>query len=508
MGLFDLFRKKEHRSIENPSVPLRAADIVSFSANLSNDAGVDVTHDTAMKVATYNACVRRISFDLGLLPFHVYRKTDQGRERATAHPNYGLLHDTPNEYMTSQVFRECVSAHILRYGNGYAYIEKQGERATGLYPLLPTRTRAIREKGAIYYVTILANGKAETLTADQVLHFPGLSFDGLRGRSVLEEAADVMGVAIAADQFAAKFFANGAQLRGYLTYPGKLSPDAKQNLKDSFAQYQGVSNAHGTPLFENGLELKEVGVPPEQAQFLETRVHAGRDVAKLFLMPPHKVGDLERATFSNIEHQAIEYVQSTLMRWIKGFENEVNRKLFWETEKGEYYAEMSVDGLLRGDQKTRYENYMKGIQGGWLSVNHIKQLENMNTIEGGDVHLSPLNMVDASKREEEDKRKLDPIFQDAIRRLLTKERNAIRRALKKEENSFALWANEFYQNHRNLVKQTFLPIVEAMGETTEYLEMLVDAHIRESKESIEGITDVAELRWHTRTQKRLDDYGN
>ena len=314
------------------------------------------------------------------------------------HPLYFLLHDEPNPEMTSFVFRETLMTHLLLWGNAYAQIIRNGKgEVVSLYPLMPDRMTVNRDtKGQLYYEYQVSNDDAPTvkgstviLKPSDVLHIPGLGFDGLVGYSPIAMAKNAIGMAIACEEYGAKFFANGANPSGVLEHPGTLKDPAK--VRDSWnAAFGGSSNSHKVAVLEEGLKYTPISISPNEAQFLETRKFQIDEIARIFRVPPHMVGDLEKSSFSNIEQQSLEFVKYTLDPWVSRWEQNMMRSLFSADEKATYFIKFNVDGLLRGDYQSRMNGYAIGRQNGWMSANDIRELENLDRIPtelGGDLYL-------------------------------------------------------------------------------------------------------------------------
>jgi len=363
-------------------------------------SGKQVNERTALQTTAVYACVRILAEAVASLPLHLYKYTaDGGKERVADHPLYYLLHDEPNNEMTSFVFRETLMAHLLIYGNGYAQIIRDGRnRVLALYPLLPNKMEVSRSaKGELIYTYNRENldGGKLTLRKDEVLHIPGLGFDGLVGYSPIAMAKNAVGMAIATEEYGAAFFANGANPGGVLQHPGIIKDI--QRVKDSWnTAYQGSGKAHKVAVLEEGMEFKAIGIPPEQAQFLQTRKFQINEIARIFRVPPHMVGDLEKSSFSNIEQQSLEFVKYSLDPWVVRWEQAIQQSLILPSEKGSLFVKFNVDGLLRGDYKSRMEGYSTARQNGWMSANDIRALEDMNRIpeeSGGDLFLVNGNML-------------------------------------------------------------------------------------------------------------------
>lgn len=363
-------------------------------------SGKPVNEKTAMQTTAVYACVRILAEAVASLPLHVYEYQDDGGKKLVHdHPLYYLLHDEPNPEMTSFVFRETLMSHLLIWGNAYAQIIRDGAgRVLGLYPLLPDKMDVQRDdKGNIYYVYSRNSDENPMfkeygnirLKAEDVLHIPGLGFDGLIGYSPIAMAKNAVGMTLACEEYGASFFANGANPGGVLEHPGVLKDPSK--VRESWnSVYRGVSNAHKIAVLEEGMKYQQIGIPPEEAQFLETRKFQVNEIARLYRIPPHMVGDLDKSSFSNIEQQSLEFVKYTLDPWVIRWEQSLQRSLLLPGEKGKYFIKLNVDGLLRGDYQSRMNGYAVGRQNGWFSANDIREMENMNPIpdeEGGNLYL-------------------------------------------------------------------------------------------------------------------------
>lgn len=368
-------------------------------------SGKRVNERSAMQMTAVYSCVRILSEAVAGLPLHLYKYTDNGgKEKAVDHPLYFLLHDEPNPEMTSFVFRETLMTHLLLWGNAYAQIIRNGKgEILALYPLMPDRMTVDRDdKGRLYYEYQVSNEDAPTmkgstvrLQPSDVLHIPGLGFDGLVGYSPIAMAKNAIGMAIACEEYGAKFFANGAQPSGVLEHPGTIKDPSR--VRESWTQtFGGSQNANKVAVLEEGMKYTPISISPEQAQFLETRKFQINEIARIFRVPPHMVGDLEKSSFSNIEQQSLEFVKYTLDPWVSRWEQGMVRSLLAAEEKKGYFIKFNVDGLLRGDYQSRMNGYAIGRQNGWMSANDIRELENLDRIPeelGGDLYLINGNMT-------------------------------------------------------------------------------------------------------------------
>ena len=362
-------------------------------------SGKQVTERSAMQMTAVYSCVRILSEAVAGLPLHLYRyKEGGGKEKAIDLPLYRLMHDEPNPEMSSFVFRETLMTHLLLWGNAYAQIIRNGKgEVIALYPLMPNKMRVERdENGSLYYEYIHSSDEADTmknttvrLTPYNVLHIPGLGFDGLVGYSPIAMAKNAIGMAIACEEYGAKFFANGAAPSGVLEHPGVIKDP--QKVREAWqSQFGGSQNANKIAVLEEGMKYTPISISPEQAQFLETRKFQINEIARIFRVPPHMVGDLEKSSFSNIEQQSLEFVKYTLDPWVMRWEQSLSRALFTEEEKKTLFFKFNVEGLLRGDYQSRMNGYATARQNGWMSANDIRELENMDKIpaeQGGDLYL-------------------------------------------------------------------------------------------------------------------------
>ena len=363
-------------------------------------SGEQVDEKSAMQIATVYACVRLLAESVAQLPLHLYRYTDSGsgKEMAADHPVYSIIHRQPNPEMTSFTWRETMMVHLLLWGNSYSQIIRDGKNGIlSIYPLLPENVEVDRdEHGDIYYIyhayTDEAPGEKNKdiiFRREEVLHVPGLGFNGLVGFSPIAMMKNALGSTLAVEKYGSAFFKNGAQPSGVLEHPGVLKNPEKirQNWTDV---YGGANNAHKVCVLEEGMSYKAISLPPEDSQFLSTRQFGVEEICRIFRVPPHMVQDLQRATFNNIEHMAIEFVMHTLMPWLIRIEQAIIKDVLVDEEKDQLFPKFNVDGLMRGDYKSRMEGYAVAITNGIMSVNDVRKLENLDPLdddEGGNLHL-------------------------------------------------------------------------------------------------------------------------
>lgn len=405
MGLINkLFKSRDHPKIDNRTV----GSSYSFYMGGSS-AGKNVNERSAMQMTAVYSCVRILAEAVAGLPLHLYRyKEDGGKERAIDNNLYHLLHDEPNKEMSSFIFRETLMTHLLLWGNAYAQIIRNGKgEVVALYPLMPNKMQVDRDNnGELYYIYTRSPDEAKTmegvtvyLRPRDVLHIPGLGFDGLVGYSPIAMAKNAIGLAIATEEYGAKFFANGAAPSGVLEHPGTIKDPSRlrENWNSTFG---GSANSGKVAVLEEGMKYTPISISPEQAQFLETRKFQIDEIARIFRVPPHMVGDLEKSSFSNIEQQSLEFVKYTLDPWVIRWEQSLSRSLLNEDEKRKYFFKFNLEGLLRGDYESRMSGYATARQNGWMSANDIRELENLDKIpaeDGGDLYLINGNMLPLNK---------------------------------------------------------------------------------------------------------------
>lgn len=480
-------------------------DLESLFSGAKTNAGVIVTPDNAMQSAAVFACVRILAESIAALSLILYeRQADGGKQRATGHPLYSLLHDLPNPEITSYELRETLIGHVALRGNAYAEIVRNnGGRVIEIWPLRPDRMTVQRINGRLWYgYTVTPGRPEEMISEDKIWHIRGLSFNGLVGYSVIAYARQAVGLAVAAEEFGARLFQNNTRPAGVITHPDELSQAAQDRLTKNWeATYGSLANAHKTAILEEGMDYKTIGIPPNDAQFLETRKFQIQEIARVFRIPPHMLADLDRATFSNIEHQSIEFIRDTLRPWLVRIEQSISRDMLTPAERARYYPEFLIDSLLRGDITARYSAYAQARQNGWLSANDIRQMENMNPISGGDQYLVPLNMIPADMAAERqalpaaERRQLEtaaahqaeiraadqraaagrrrlinnymPVLADALARIMRREANDIgNQAAKKLESGpgpFWSWIDDFYKDYDQVIRQYLYPVMLAFA---------------------------------------------
>lgn len=394
--------ERESRSNPVPSGTLASPTQELLNAlNAGNIGSVSVNNSTALTLSAVWRAINVIASTLAGLPIKHYRTGPDGRIHVSDSVGESKLR-FPNEIMTGYIFRETLIAGAVGYGNGYSYIKRN--ESTGepveLMPIKQGECVPIVYQNKIYY-KILVNNQFQTVLSENVLHIPGLSFDGRVGYNPITVARESIGGALATQKFGNNFYENGATLGGTLEVPGELSEEAYTRLKDSWKDsYHGAKNTGKTAILEGGTKFTKIGIPPEEAQFLQTRQFQVEEIARWFGVPPHMLMDLSRSTNNNIEHQSMEFVTYTLMPWANRFEEEITRKLIPDSRQRNEYFEFEFNGLLRADSKSRGEYYRSLFAIAGITPNQIAELENMPKFDGGDNRFiqaayAPLNKIES-----------------------------------------------------------------------------------------------------------------
>jgi len=519
-------------------------------------AAAPVTPNNAMQLAAVYACVRVLSESLASLPLILYARQARGKTPATGHPLFPLLRDLPNPEITSVELRMWLQGHLAGWGNAYAQIVRsRSGQVLEIWPMRPDRVTVYRQDDGwlwYYYAPDPMFDKPDERNAenwyrfDEIIHLRGLGFDGVMGYNPIRLMAQAMQLVKGAEAFSTKFYDNGARPGVVLKHPAKLSQPAYDRLRNSWeARHQGIENAHKVAILEEGMGIEQIGIPPQDAQFIETMKFGRSQIASIFRVPPHMIGDLDRASFSNIEQQGIEFVQYTLGAWLRIWEQAITRDLLAPRERATYYAEHSLDWLLRGDTLARYQAYQAAINAGWMAPNEARERENLNPLPGGDNLLQPLNMTPAGSTQaassrglvtggaelregvdehahqvREKKAKLMqamlPALEDIAKRVVKREVQDLRRAVdkhlrKRSAQDFTTWLHEFYKEFPSVVRDQFDALLTSYGTqiTTlaadelgkvdpgltealrqfigEYLDNLGNAHAAASRRQLEAL---------------------
>ena len=403
--LAPLFRSSNLGGLENPSVDL-------FRALLGYAPGErkPVNDTTAMTLAAVYACNRVLATAFASLPVGLFKTTSTGGKKETTpadnRPEHALIADNPSELYTSYVFRHTMALHLGLRGNAYARIFRDGRGgARRLHILHPDQVRTFFYKNNLYYEINPSpymgyDFEREVIKPDDILHIKIMSEDGITGRSPIQAQRDTIGIGLSNRDYVLNIHANGGRVRGALKHPGKLGPEAVSSLRDDFVK---AINQGKFPMLENGVEFQAISLTPADAEFIRTHNLTALDICAIYGVPPHKIAILDRATFSNIEHQAIEYVQETLLPTVKNWEPELRRKLLPVDIQRDHFYRFNLDGRMRGDLLSRYRAYAIARQWGWKSADDVRELENENPLpEGqGEIYLNPLNMVPANMVEDQ-----------------------------------------------------------------------------------------------------------
>lgn len=364
------------RPFERRAMTLRDPDGWRVLFGTHTAAGTVVTPETALGHPAILGAVRLLAELTASLPLVVYERTDAGRRRATEHPVYRLLHEEPNDMLTPFVLKETLVTHLLLYGNAYALVVRSGGRPVALWPLHPTRVHLDDQDGVFTY-KVSGPGGVEQYPPEDIVHVPILAPDGVRGQSPVTLAREAIGAALAAEEHAALYFANGAQPSGVLVHPGQLTPEAAQRLRESWRAAHGGRNRGGTAVLEGGMEYKPISNTARDSQLIEARQFAMRLLAAAMRIPPHLLDPSARGTYQNVETQTLEFLTFSLQPLLTRFEEAFTRRLFTAQERHRYYAEFLVDGLLRADTRTRYEAYKTAIQAGFMDADEARERENL-----------------------------------------------------------------------------------------------------------------------------------
>lgn len=543
--------------------------------------GSTVTPNNAMQLAAVFACTRVLSESLGSLPLLMYARQERGKRLATEHPLFTLLRDLPNPEITSVEFRMWLMGHLAGWGNAYAQIVRsRSGQVLELWPMRPDRVTVYRQNDGWLWYYYSPDPLAEPdvrkpenwYRFDEIIHLRGLGFDGVMGYNPIRLMAQSFQMVKGAEAFSTKFYDNGARPGVVLKHPAKLSQPAYERLRNSWeARHQGVENAHRVAILEEGMGIEQIGIPPQDAQFIETMKFGRSQIASIFRVPPHMIGDLDRASFSNIEQQGIEFVQYTLGAWLRIWEQAITRDLLTPKERAIYFAEHSLDWLLRGDTLARYQAYQAAINAGWMAPNEARERENLNPLPGGDNLLQPLNMAPAGstgqgaggrgqgagRRAQGDQteeeyaqsvaerklklmRSLLPALTDVARRVVKREVQDVRRAVdkylrKRSALDFTTWLHEFYKEFPSVVRDQFDALLASYGEQItslsadelgkadpgltealrqfigEYLDNMGSSHAAASRRQLEALLAEAQAAQNDPAQlidERLDGWAD
>ena len=491
-------------------------------------AGVSITEDSAMTLSAVFACARAIAEDIAKLPLKLYRTDGKGagREEARDDDLYHLLHDAPNDEMSSFDFRAALILNAAIWGNGIAEIQRDTTgNAVALWPIASRRIEVKRDSDSRVYYRVRESGReSRDIPARDCLHIKGIGDTGIAGYMIAKVAAESFGVYMAAERFTASFFGKGTNPSGVVELPvGKWDDNQVREWRRQFNElYAGLGNQHQNVVLPGGAKFNKLTGDPEKSQLVQVLQFRIEDVARWFRVPPHKIQHLARSTNNNIEHQGIEYGQDTILPWVVRVEQELNRKLLSKSDARTMYFSLLMDVIYRADTTTRYNSYAQAITNGIMSPNEARAKENLNPYPGGDAFLVPMNMATvqadgtikpnnttgdnaaaggaapkadpkadaeaAQARTEAVKLAMMPAFVDAAARVVARECKAVE-AKAKKPSELAEWLPTFYEGHRAHVHDALAPVIESMSRVlgvtssaaiaTEYAAAHVESSITE-----------------------------
>lgn len=391
------FVQEERSSLQNPPEWL-----YSLLGGSKTAAGVSINSETALAHSAVYACSKVLSESVASLPLELFLSTGQETRPLTSDPRYTLLNSEPSPLYTSFDFRAVAMMHLCLYGNFYADIVRNGNRQPSELRVIDPRnvTPEIDPEGNLWYKI---NQRRMPVRPRDILHIKGLSTDGIIGRSPIQVFRETIGLGIATTETQGSLWKNGMLTMGYLKHPAKMTQDQVADIKENFKiNHAGRSNAGKMPVLQGGMEYVPLTLKPSDAMFIETAKLSRQDICSIYRVPPHMIGDLERSTNNNIEHQSLEFVRDTLRPILKNWEQELNRKMLFDSEKPSKFYRFNVDALLRGDTKSRGEFFTRALGSvsspGWMTPNEVRAMENMNPFDGGDTLYTPTmnNSADAA----------------------------------------------------------------------------------------------------------------
>ncbi|MFT7337623.1 MAG: HK97 family phage portal protein [Marinobacter maritimus] len=396
------------RSLEDPNTPLTGQNLAEY---FDNEAGIQVDNQSAMTLSAVYSCIYVLSSSIGQLPLHVMRKQGKNIEAAKDHPAYWLLHDEPNDWQTSYKWRETSQGHVLGWGNGYTEtVRRPSGELRALVTRRPWETQLVKNGNRWLYAVNEEDEGSRAVPLEDMIHVRALGSDGRTGKSLIRQHAETIGLGLAAQRYGKDFFMGGGRPTGLVTVKNQLQKDSWDRLKTAWnnAVSRLKASENKTLMLPADLDYKSITIPPEDAQFLETRKMNRSEVAGIFNVPAHMINDLDKATFSNISEQAIQFVRHTMMPWVVNWEQEINRRVFTRAERAAgYYVKFNLAGLLRGTAKERADLYRNAIIDGWMDRNEVRALEDLNPRDGLDqmlvsVNAQPLSSLNANPDDNEE----------------------------------------------------------------------------------------------------------
>lgn len=439
-------------------------------------AGEAVTVEGSLSVPSVLSGFTILMEDTSSLPLITYQRLKRGKDRAYDSPYYALFHDQANPEHTSLVYREIIMGHMLGWGNHYSQKiwDRQGVLRE-LWPLRPDRMKVFREKGERKYLYTQMNGAPRAFRQDEIWHIPAFGFDGIMGYSRITLARNAIGLAMATEKYGSKTFSNGARPDVVLKSPKELSPEAYKRLQDSWNEsYQGADNARKAAVLEDGVDLVTIGFQPDDAQFIETQRWSVDQIARVFRIPPHMLGSVDRSTSwgSGIEQQELGYLSHTLRPWLKRIEQQAHKDLLLDAEKRDLIVEHLVEDFLRTDIGARMTAYVQAITNGIMTRNEARERENLNPIDGLDRMLMPLNMTEVGAAPSNPPKtargsRIEPLLRDVLERIARRDAHELKDArqrwqAKGKAQKFEAWLEEFYRSdHREFIFRSFQPFIDA-----------------------------------------------
>lgn len=355
-------------------------------------SGVNISRETALRFSAVYGCHRILAETLAVMPIILYKDRkvgdkSSGKDRAVDHPLYDILHNAPNSEMPAFTFKETLMGHILSGGNAYAQIQRSRRGNVVAMNLLLENQTTVERDPFTYEIVYKTNdrGKFVSLNPDEVFHIPGLGYDGIKGYSPIRMSMEAIGLGLAAESFGAYFFSNGANVSGIATYPNEISEEAYERYKREFKNnYAGLGKSNTILFLEEDMKFEKLTIPPNEAQFLETRKFQVEEIARIYRVPLHMLASLDRSTNNNIEQQSLEFIMYTMLPWLKRWEEYINFKLLTREERSQgYFVEFLVNALLKGDTKSRALMLQMMRQNGIINADQWLELENMNPQENG-----------------------------------------------------------------------------------------------------------------------------
>lgn len=501
-----MFELRSHPS--NPS-----SDVISvFGAGFGTASGKTITETTAFNFSGVYASIRILAETISSLPLCLFKRLERGKEKQTGNPLNNILQKKPNPEMTAMTYRELMMVHLAGWGNSYSNIERNGAgRIIALWPLRPDKTTPKRVDGELVFEVTLSSGQKKTLPRDEVLHIPGMGFNGLVGFSPLKMVREAIGLGLAAEDFGSRFFANDARPGIVLKHPGTLKEGGQDNIRRSWNEiHGGLENKHRIAILEEGMDLQTIGIPPEDAQYLGLREFQIIELARIYRVPPHMLADLTRATFSNIEEQGLNFTTFTMTPWFVRTEQSYDMQLLEDDQQNDFFWKHNENALLRGNIESRFKAYSTGFNIGTFSINDVLELEDRNAVANGDTRFVPLNMIPLDQAvqgipdepapsraiafrsitaRDNLSRRWKPLFKRAAQRIVNREGIAIKKEIKKQRGNRAAsdmksFINNFYKTFPEVIKRELGPVIEA------FTMSIAEEAVKEVRREVDEVADL------------------